>query len=196
MNSAEEKKQGQQNIGNSDGAPLEVCMTSQLPALYEKSKSRTYFDEYMRRLMGIGFRGNDAEKMFRFEYEIIQKFGKPQLLHPLYTLTWVMKLQRPLFQGYPKAKEEILRERFLTMSEICKIIDEAEWHYWNSHERDLSDAVWEEIYAWRLRGAGGEFACSYFEMIQRETGIPQINISMLSSMQGMHLRQYKWRPMR
>lgn len=171
-------------------------MTSQLPALYEKSKSRTYFDEYMRRLMGIGFRGNDAEKMFRFEYEIIQKFGKPQLLHPLYTLTWVMKLQRPLFQGYPKAKEEILRERFLTMSEICKIIDEAEWHYWNSHERDLSDAVWEEIYAWRLRGAGGEFACSYFEMIQRETGIPQINISMLSSMQGMHLRQYKWRPMR
>lgn len=196
MKPSDEKERLQQNEGTLGGVPLEICMTSQLPALYEKERQGKYYDEYMRRLMGIGFRGTDAEKMFRFEYEIIQRFGKPQLLHPLYTVSWLMKLHQPLFGDAPKAKEHILREKYLTMSEICKIIDEAEWHYWNSHEQALSEAVWEEIFAWRLRGAGGEFASSYFDMIQRETGIPRTNISILSSMQGIHLRLYKWRPMR
>lgn len=65
------------------------------------------------------------------------------------------------------------------MSEICKMIDEAEWHFWNSHERRLSSDVWNEIYEWRLKGPGMKFASSYFGMIEDVAGIPSRNISSL-----------------
>ena len=79
------------------------------------------------------------------------------------------------------------------MSELCKLIDEAEWHFWNSHERELPDGVWEEICAWRLKGPGAAFAIRYFEMIEQVTGIPGESIAKLSSEQRKHLNQYKWR---
>ena len=85
------------------------------------------------------------------------------------------------------------KEKFFTVSELCKIIDEAEWHFWNSHERVMSDEVWEEIFQWRIQGAGGEFGERYFEMISRETGIELSSLAALSNAQGKHLSRYKWR---
>ncbi|MBQ9107062.1 MAG: hypothetical protein IJY56_04135 [Clostridia bacterium] len=79
------------------------------------------------------------------------------------------------------------------MSEICKIVDEAEWHFWNSHEKNLSDEVWAKIYAGHLKGPGIEFATTYFDMIEKETGIPSENISALCGLQGEHLSKYKWK---
>ena len=32
------------------------------------------------------------------------------------------------------------------LSYIIKLSDEAEWHFWNSHEADLPDEVWSEIF--------------------------------------------------
>lgn len=78
------------------------------------------------------------------------------------------------------------------MSELCKIIDEAEWHYWNSHELPLSPEVWQEIEQWRRKGEGGDFAESYLEMIADVTGIPIEKILALCSNQGRHLSMYKW----
>lgn len=173
--------------------PTEKLMTSQFPALYLKDGISAYRDIYMDRLMRIGFNQKNAEKMFDFECNIIRKHGKQYLQNPKFTENWFFGLRQPFFQQYPKTKEDILKEKYLTMSEICKIVDEAEWHFWNGHERNLSDEVWAEIYAWRLKGSGVEFAATYFEMIEKETGIPSENISNLCALQGQHLSRYKWK---
>ena len=172
---------------------FEKLMTSQLPALYLQENNTVYCDNYIRRLESIGFQKKDAEKMFDFECEVIRKFNKQYLFHPQFTKMWFFGLNQPFFQQYPKTKEDILKERYLTVSELCKIIDEAEWHFWNSHERALPDGVWQEICEWRLKGSGAEFAIRYFEMIEKATGIPEESIAKLSSEQGKHLSQYKWR---
>ncbi|MGN1344620.1 MAG: hypothetical protein ACI4U3_08565 [Traorella sp.] len=129
--------------------------------------------------------------MFDFECEVITKFNKPYLLDKKFTKMWFFNLKQPFFQKYPKTKEDILKEKYLTVSELCKIIDEAEWHFWNSHEKELSDVVWNEICEWRLKGEGAKFAIQYFEMIEKEYDIPEESIAKLSSKQGRHLNQYK-----
>ena len=172
--------------------PTEKLMTSQFPALYLKDNNQAYRDIYIRQLMRIGFNQKNAEKMFEFECDIIRRHGKQYLQHPQFTELWFFGLSQPFFLQYPKTKEDILKEKYLTMSEICKIVDEADWHFWNSHERNLSDEVWAEIYAWHLKGPGAEFATTYFEMIEKETGIPSENISALCALQGEHLSRYKW----
>lgn len=171
----------------------EKFMTSQFPALYLKENNAAYHDRYIHALMNIGFNQSNAEKLFAFEYSVIQRYGKQYLLHPQFTEQWFFGLRQPFFMQYPKTKQDILKEKYLTMSEICKIIDEAEWHFWNSHERTLSDEVWNEICEWRLRGSGGEFAVFYLEMIEKETGVPSENISALCQLQGEHLNRFKWK---
>lgn len=172
--------------------PADQWMTSQLPALYLQENNTVYREHYVRRLENIGFQKEDAKKMFDFECEVIRKFPKQYLLQPRFTKMWFFGLNQPFFQQYPKTKEDILKERYLTVSELCKIIDEAEWHFWNSHERELPDGVWQEICEWHLKGLGAEFAIRYFEMIEEATGIPEKSIANLSSEQGRHLNQYKW----
>ena len=103
-----------------------------------------------------------------------------------------MGLRQPFLLRYPKTKEDIQKERFFTISEICKFIDEAEWHYWNSHERDLPEDVFEEIYDWRLRGKGGDSTIEYCEAIAKETGIPMDLFGKYINREGSHLNKYKW----
>ena len=104
----------------------EKMMTSQLPALYLQENQTVYRNNYVRRLESIGFKQKDAEKMFDFECEVIRKFNKQYLLHPQFTKMWFFGLKQPFFRQYPKTKADILKERYLTVSELCKIIDEAE----------------------------------------------------------------------
>jgi len=170
----------------------EQLMTSQLPALYLKEKYSAYRDVYLKKLTGLGFGKKEAEKMFGFECDVIRRHGKDYLQHPQFTQMWFFGLKQPFFFQYPQTKEDLMKEKYFTVSEICKLIDEAEWHFWNSHEKVLSEDVWEEITAWRLKGAGAEFAIRYFEMIEKETGISGKNIARLSSEQGRHLNCYKW----
>ncbi|MCI7808799.1 hypothetical protein MR626_05865 [bacterium] len=172
---------------------VDQWMTSQLPALYLQKNKTVYRNQYIGRLESIGFQREDAKKIFDFECEVIRKFPKPYLLQPQFTKMWFFGLKQPFFRQYPKTKEDILKERYLTVSELCKIIDEAEWHFWNSHERELPDGVWQEICEWRLKGPGAEFAIRYFGMIEKATGIPEGSLAELSSEQGRHLSQYKWR---
>lgn len=168
-------------------------MTSQHAALYALQNSEEDRKKYLSRLEGLGFEAADAQKMLDFECRVIRRFDKSFLLDPKYTRKWVFDLTQPFFGQYPATKEEILRERALTVSELCKIIDEAEWHFWNSHEKALPDGVWNEICQWRLNGPGAEFAIRYFEMIEKETGIPEKSLASLSSEQGRQLKLQKWR---
>lgn len=170
----------------------DILMMSQFAALYISEKDEKYHQRYVNDLVAANVPKKDAQAIFEFDCSVIEKYKKEYLLHPDFTLQWIFDLQQPFFKEYPKTKEDILKERFLTMSELCKIVDEAEWHFWNSHERELSDEVWAEICIWRLKGGGMEFATRYFDMICDETKISTESISTICNIQGMHLCKYKW----
>lgn len=172
--------------------PTEKLMTSQLAALYLSDRNITYRDVYMNKLSKIGVPMSDAQKLFQFDCDVIKRFGKAYLTDPDFTKAWFFGLKQPHFQLYPKTQPDILKERSLVFSELLKLADEAEWHFWNSHERDVSDEVWAEIYAWRLGGKGQEFAMSYFEMMSKELGVSMDSLAALSNEQGSHLSRYKW----
>ena len=176
---------------NSDD--FDNLMISQLPALYISEQDDIYRQEYFDRLLQMGFNSSDAEKMFEFECEVIKKFNKQYLLEAKFTQMWFFGLVQHFFKQYPKTKDDILKENFFTVSELCKIMDEAEWHFWNSHEKGLSDEVWGEIYEWRLRGRpGSEFIVRYIDMIEKKTGVATECIEKLIYSQGIHLSKYKW----
>lgn len=172
--------------------PMETWMTSQLPALYVRKSKAAYRKHYIHRLELLGFTASDAQKLFDFECDVIRRFPKQCLLERQFTQMRFFNLKQPFFMQYPQTKEDILQERWLTVSELCKIVDEAEWHYWNSHEQHLPDAVWQEICAWRLSGPGADFLVQYFKMIEEETGIPEDSLAKLSSEQGRHLSKCAW----
>ncbi|MBQ3376170.1 MAG: hypothetical protein IJG49_07145 [Erysipelotrichaceae bacterium] len=168
-------------------------MLSQYAAFYAYQGSEAHRKRYIVKLLRLGFNENEAEKLLNFETDILKRFNKNYLLHPNFTQMWFFGLSQPFFLKYPKEKGDILKEHFLTLSELCKIVDEAEWHFWNSHEREMPDEVWSEIYTWRLNGPGGEFAVKYFTMVAEVTGIPTEKIAAYSSNEGKHLSDYKWR---
>lgn len=176
--------------------PLNFLMTSQLVALYWAHMggpdAERYRDHYLSRLESIGICQADAIKLFDFESSVVKKFGKRYLLDPTFTQNWFFGLRQKFFQRYPQEKSDILKERYFTVSELCKIIDEAEWHFWNSHECERSDDVWNEICDWRRNGAGGDFGIKYFEMIAKVTGVPEEVVGLLSSEQERHLSCCKW----
>lgn len=174
----------------------ELLMTSQLVALYLDKRqgggTSEYRNLYISRLMKLGIPKTDAEKIFNFESEAIKKHNKKYLLSPNFTTCWFFGLQQKFFNNYPQNKDDILKEHYLSISEICKIIDEAEWHFWNSHERILAEDVWGEICQWRRKGPGGDFAFKYFLMIIELTGISEQSLVSLVQEQAVHLNQYKW----
>ncbi|MBR3178724.1 MAG: hypothetical protein IKF49_04360 [Clostridia bacterium] len=178
--------------------PLEVSpdderlMLSQLVALFHKTGHDGYRNRYINELTKMGFTNEQAETLFKVEHTIIQRHCKDYLTSPDFTKVWFMGLRQPFLLRYPKTKEDIQKERFFTISEICKFIDEAEWHYWNSHERDLPEDVFEEIYDWRLRGKGGDSTIEYCEAIAKETGIPMDLFGKYINREGSHLNKYKW----
>ena len=165
-------------------------MTSQLPALYLNKNDLSYRDAYLERLTDLGFEQEEAEKLFWFECDVIKTYDKPFLLEPGFTNSWFFSLKQPLL--YPKTREQIMQEKCLTISEACKMIDEAEWHFWNSHEKAISDAVWTEITQWRIKGEGGKFAIRYFGAVADAIGIAEDHMAKLVSEQGAHLNRYKW----
>lgn len=170
-----------------------MLMSSQLPALYLRDGNEEYVQWYVRYLNSLGFTDEEAHRLFDWESGVIQRFDKGYLKDPKFVKTWLMGLSYPFFREYPCTQEDILKERFLTVSELCKLIDEAEWHFWNSHERELPDAVWTEICAFRLRAQQGmSFAIAYFNMISEETGISNDHLARLSSAQAVCLNRYKW----
>lgn len=177
-------------------SPMDSLMTSQLVALSlyasSKNESAEYHDQYIARLNQIGINHSEAEKLFAFERDVIKKFNKQFLTDPNFTKNWFFNLQEKSFQSYPQEKEDILKEHFFTMSELCKVIDEAEWHVWNSHDKNLSEGIWEEIWGWRIKRAGGEFAVKYLDMIVEVAGVSEESVDLFGGSQGRHLSKYKW----
>ena len=167
-------------------------MLSQYVAYYLYQDSEPHKKEYLKQLIEIGFSGEEADRMFEFEADILTRFHREYMVSPTYTTAWFFGLSQPFFMHYPKTKEDIMKEHFLTMSELIKIIDEAEWHYWNHHEDEVPKEVWAEIFEWHVKGKGGEFAIQYFQMIAKETGIPEEKIVAYGSHEARYLNMYRW----
>ena len=174
------------------GETANNLMLSQYVAFYVYQNSEPHKREYLKQLIDLGFNGIEAEKMFEFESDTLKKFKRGYLISPKFTKSWFFGLQQPFFISYPKTKEDILKEHYLTISELVKIVDEAEWHYWNSIEREMPSEVWDEIAEWRLNGNGGEFVMQYFPMIAEETGIPEEKIIAYGTHEAQYLRQNRW----
>ena len=173
-------------------SPDDRWMLSQLAALYDRTEREQYRSRYCEELGRLGFSREQAERLLAVERSIIRRFNKTYLLSPEFTQSWFMGLQQPFFLNYPKTQEDVLKERFFTLSELSKFIDEAEWLFWNAHEEDMDDDVFAEIDAWRLRGQGGEFGIRYCESIAEETGIPVKLFGRYISHEGAHLSRFKW----
>lgn len=171
--------------------PMQM-MLSQMPALFARDGKDAYRDHYIGSLMKLGISKREAVELFRFESEVIRRWNKQYLTEPNFVRSWFFGLRQKFFTAYPSAKDDILKERFLTVGELCKLIDEAEWHFWNNHERGLSPEVWQEICDWRLNDSGGEFAIHYFEMISKETGVPMERLAKYSNREGSLLSIFKW----
>ena len=167
-------------------------MLSQLAAKAELNGSSADGDRYIMELKKLGFSNEQAERLLQVERDIIRRFGKRYLLESNFDQAWFMGLQHPFFEKYPKTMDDVKKERFFTISEVAKFIDEAEWHFWNSHERDLPQGVFEEISTWRLRGKGGDFGIQYCQEISQETGIPIELFAKYFSHEANHLNKYKW----
>ena len=127
-----------------DSAEFKSLMTSQLTALWLDGKGEKYKDEFMRRMKMCRITDEAAEKWLEFEEEILERCPRPEMLSPDF-------VRQPLLT---------LRSRFLPreiayyeshfdypLSYVIRLSDEAEWHFWNSHEEDLPEGVWEEITA-------------------------------------------------
>ena len=118
-------------------------MTSQLVALWLDSDNAAYRDEYLRRIMMCGVDMKKAEEMLSFESEILNNHPRPEMLRddfialPLFSLVKTT-LEHPV--------EYYQTNYDYPLSYVVKLSDEAEWHFWNSHEKNLSDDVWSEIF--------------------------------------------------
>lgn len=152
---------------------------SQLAALCLAEPNAAYPQEYMDRLRQESVDSADALKLFRFDCGVICRWGKRYLREPNFASSWCFDLKHRAFAADFMGRGDMLRERFFTISELGKLICEAEWHYWSSYVRDLPEDVWQEICDWRLKGPGGDFAVQYIEMIAQATGVPAKRIAAI-----------------
>lgn len=187
-----DKENSTNNQQSTPAVTMEQLMTSQLPGIFTLVEKPIFHTTYIKRLKALGFNEESAEKLFQFEDDTIKKFDKKYMWEPNFTRMWMCGLEKPFLEGYPEDEDDLLEERFFTVSELCKFIDEAEWHFWNSHERIENDEVWAEIYQWRRSGAGGEFTLRYCEMLADITGASMKDFARLINANGEHLDRYIW----
>ena len=168
-------------------------MIVQLAAYYTAYGDEIYKKTYLEKTETLGIPKTEAVNIFNFECDVCKKYNKEYLLNPDFVKVWFMDLQQPFFLNYPKTQDEVCKEFFFTIGEVSKFLDEAEWHYWNSHERELTDEVWEEIFSWRLQGKGGMYVVdTYLPAICEKYSVSMDSFSKLVNHYGTFLSRYKW----
>lgn len=165
-------------------------MTGQLIALYKQTHQPEYQIEYRTRLQKIGFSEAEATALFFLELMMIKHFSVNALAADDYLTSACFDLQTVRF---PESNEYYISHQTFTVSEIVKIWDEAEWHYFHSHEKELPAAVWQEIYAISRYG-GGELYLGYIRMIAEKANLPEDKIHCYAGAEQGLLYKYKWYP--
>lgn len=178
---------------NAESVLSNNLMIAQLAAYYVEYGDEIYRKEYLEKTEALGIDSEEALNLFKFECDVCKKYNKKQLLDPKYVKTWVMGLRQPVFADYPQTQEEICKEFFLTLGELSKIMDEAEWHFWNSHELPLSDEVWREIFNWRIQDNGGMYAVkTYMPAVSEKYSVSMDSLYKVVNHYGKFLSIYKW----
>ncbi len=165
-------------------------MTGQLIALYKQTHEQGYQIEYMTRLQKIGFSQAETMRLFILETMILKHFSIPALAADNYLTSAYFDLQTVRF---PESNEHYITHQMFTVSEMVKIWDEAEWHYYNSHETDMPEEVWQEIYSISRYG-GGKLYLGYISMIAEKSNIPEDKIHRYANAEQGLLYKYKWYP--
>lgn len=163
-------------------------MTGQLVARFKQTHDQAYHDEYRRRLMFVGFEENEAESLFMLELMILKHDSIEPLASDEYLTSGIFSLQHVALQ---LDKDYYIEHQMFLVSQIVKIWDEAEWHYWNSHERDLPNDVWAEIYTISRYG-GGKLFIEYLQMIAEKSHVPMAKVQQYSMAEQNMIFKYKW----
>lgn len=128
---------------SSPGLDYSKLLTSQLLALYLSTDCPDYRNEYLRRLKLCGASAQAISNMETFETEILRRIQRPEMLDETFVSMPLFSLVKPFL---PENISYYESHFDFPLSYIVKLSDEAEWHFWNSHEKDLSDDVWSEIF--------------------------------------------------
>ena len=163
-------------------------MTGQLIARFKQTHDQAYRDEYQRRLMFVGFEEAEAESLFMFELMILKHDSIEPLASDGYLKSFVFDLQHVVL---PEENEYYFLHQTFLVSQIVKIWDEAEWHYWNSHERDLPEDVWAEIHAISRYGGAALFI-GYLKMVSEKSHVPMAKVQKYSKAEQDMIFKYKW----
>ena len=92
-----------------------------------------------------GLSDEKAEEMLAFESDILKKHPRPEMLKNDFLSTPMFNLLKPVLEHPIDYYQDHLE---YPLSYVIKLSDEAEWHFWNSHEKSqLSDEAWAEIFA-------------------------------------------------
>ena len=123
--------------------PFAHLVTSQLAARWLDTKEDKYKAEHCRRMSLCGLDAEKAEQMLTYECGILKSFPRPEMLRDDFVKIPVFGLKKT-FLEHPL---EYYQTNFeYPLSYIVKISDEAEWHFHYSHEKELTDEVWSEIF--------------------------------------------------
>lgn len=167
---------------------IDPLMTGQLIALYKKEHEQKYMDEYIRRLVHIGFNENEALNLFTNESMNMKHDSIALLQSPTYLNDFYFSLKEKLL---PLDKDYYVKHRSFTVTEITKIWDEAEWHYYYSHEKEMPDSVWAEIFIISRHG-GAKLLVESLEAIAESSHIDFDKILNYSAREQDMLFKYKW----
>ena len=166
-------------------------LLSQLPALYLSTGAEAYRTAYFQELGKLNVAKDDAQRLFKFECGVIQTHPKPAMLGQTYTQSWLYdpRNPQPLFSG--KSDEDLLKDRFFAISEICKLMDEAEWH--SANTKTGTAEVRQEFARWRMRGKGGSFVLDqYVPMVMAAAKVPESAVMAVVNREGALLSAQKW----
>lgn len=141
--SAEKEKERNSQPILRDTQEFRTIMTSQLVAFWIDTNNENYKKEYLRRMKICQVSDEIAEKTFDFENSILKRIPRPEMLNPNFIAMGLFSLTS---LALPEKVTYYETHFDYPFSYVVKLSDEAEWHFWNSHERTMPDEVWEEIY--------------------------------------------------
>lgn len=173
---------------HSDTNEFDAFMCAQLIVFYKMERDKKYMDEYIRRLVHIGFTKGEAFNLFTNESMNMKHDSIALLQNPDYITAFYFDLQHKLL-AFDNAY--YIEHRMFTVSEITKIWDEAEWHYHNSHETDMPEDVWHEIYMLTRYGSG-ELFVKTLTGIAKSANISEEKIQNYARHEQDMLFKYKW----
>lgn len=170
-------------------------MTGSLVALYKRTHEACYSQEYVRRLMSLGFKEHEAENLFLFELMILKYDHIAPLCSAHYLKSDIFSLEHPYLT---QDDDYYIKHQIFLVSEMVKIWDEAEYYFISYNDETLrrealSEDVFNEFCRLSRYGNGALFV-NYMGMVAEKTHTDIALISKYASAEQALLFAKKWEP--